>query len=61
MKERNKKMTALAIIVCIVSFIFGAITGVIISLFMVSIGETNKKHDFYQEGFINGYNKGKEE
>lgn len=48
-------------IVCIVLFICGAIAGVVISLFMVIIGETNKKHDFYQEGFIDGYNKGKEE
>lgn len=48
-------------IVCIVLFICGTIAGVVISLFMVIVGETNKKHDFYQEGFIDGYNKGKEE
>lgn len=53
-------MITLAII-CIVLFIFGAVVGVVIGLFMASVGETNKKHDFYQEGFIDGYNKGKEE
>lgn len=49
------------VIICIVLFIFGTIAGVIIGLFMASVGKTNKKHDFYQEGFIDGYNKGKEE
>lgn len=51
----------MTVIVCIISFIFGVMVGIAISLFMFSIGETNKKHDFYQEGFIDGYNKGKEE
>ena len=53
-------MTTLAI-ACIVSFIFGATAGIVISLFMVSVGETSEKHDFYQEGFIDGYTKAKEE
>ena len=53
-------MITLAII-CIVSFIFGAVVGVVAGLFMASVGEINEKHDFYQEGFIDGYNKGKEE
>lgn len=52
---------ATLIIVCIISFIFGDIVGIFIGLLLINSGEASKKHDFYQEGFMDGYNKGKKE
>ena len=46
--------------ICIIPFVFGVIIGSVVTLFIISIGENNRKHDFYQEGFIDGYNEGKE-
>ena len=42
-------------------FIFGAATGAIIGSFIAGIGKSNEKHEYYHEGFIDGYNKAKEE
>lgn len=49
------------IFIAIVFFIFGAATGAIIGLFIASIGKSNEEHEYYHEGFIDGYNKAKEE
>ena len=49
------------IFIAIVFFIFGAVTSTIISLFIASIGKINEEHECYHEGFIDGYNKAKEE
>ena len=45
------------ILVSIISLAIGAGLG----LFMASIGKKNKEHEYYQEGFIDGYNKAKED
>lgn len=45
----------------IISFIFGGIAGTIIGLFMAGVGKNNAEHEYYHEGFIDGYNRAKEE
>lgn len=47
--------------VCIVSFIFGILAGVVFGLFMAAIGKNNQIHDYYQDGFADGYKKGIED
>lgn len=42
---------------CII-FILGGVVGVIVTLFICGVGKSNKEHDYYQEGFMDGYNKG---
>ena len=49
------------IFVAIIFFIFGAATGAIIGLFMAGVGKSNEEHEYYHEGFIDGYTKAKEE
>ena len=49
------------IFIAIVFFIFGAATGTIIGLFMAGVGKSNEEHEYYHEGFIDGYTKAKEE
>ncbi len=43
-------------IIYILLFIIGIILGLFIGLFIGNVG----KYNFYQEGFIDGYSKGKE-
>ena len=45
------------IVVSIISLAIGA--G--FSLFITGAGKNNKEHEYYQEGFIDGYNKAKED
>ena len=47
-------------LVIIISFMFGAIIGAIIGLFMAGIGKNNREHEYYYEGFLDGCNKTKE-
>ena len=49
------------IFITIVFFIFGAVTGTIIGLFIAGVGKINEEHEYYHEGFIDGYTKAKEE
>ncbi len=49
------------IIIFIISFILGGIIGTMIGLFMVGVNKNNEEHEYYHEGFIDGYNKAKEE
>lgn len=42
-------------------FILGAVLGSFISLLMVASSKINQEKDYYQEGFLDGYKKGKEE
>ena len=45
------------IFTAIIFFVFGAIIGMVLGLFVASIGKNNQEHDYYQEGFIDGYTK----
>lgn len=49
------------IFTAIIFFVFGAIIGMVLGLFVVSVGKNNQEHDYYQEGFIDGYTKAKKE
>lgn len=49
------------IFIVIVFFIFGATTGTIIGLFIAGVGKNNEEHEYYHEGFVDGYTKAKEE
>lgn len=48
-------------IIFIIAFIFGIFSSMIIGLFIMGIGENNKKQEYYHEGFIDGYTQAKEE
>ena len=50
-----------AIFVAIIFFMTGVIIGTIMGLFVVSVGKNNEKHEYYHEGFLDGYAKAKEE
>lgn len=52
---------AMVVAASIISFIFGGIAGAVIGLFMTGVGKNNTEHEYYHEGFIDGYNKAKEE
>lgn len=45
----------------IVVFILGGVVGSFLSLLMAASGRINQEKDYYQEGFLDGYKKGKEE
>ena len=47
--------------IAIIFFMFGATVGAIVGLFVVSVGKNNQEHEYYHEGFIDGYTKAKEE
>ena len=47
--------------IAIIFFMFGATVGAIIGLFIAGVGENNKEHEYYHEGFVDGYTKAKEE
>ena len=47
--------------IAIIFFMFGAAAGTIIGLFMTGVGKINEEHEYYHEGFIDGYTKAKEE
>ena len=49
------------IFIAIIFLIFGVAIGMVIELFVASVGRNNQAHDYYQEGFIDGYTKAKEE
>ena len=49
------------IFITIIFFIFGTTTGTIIGLFIAGVGKSNKEHEYYHEGYIDGYTKAKEE
>lgn len=49
------------IFIAIIFFIFGTTTGTIIGLFIAGVGKNNEEHEYYHEGFIDGYTKAKEE
>ena len=43
-------------------FIFRPIRyGTIIGLFIAGVGKSNEEHEYYHEGFVDGYTKAKEE
>ena len=48
----------ITIIGYIISFIIGTCIGIIIGVFTFSVGTNNKRHDYYQEGFSDGYEEG---
>lgn len=50
-----------AIFVAIIFFIAGAVMGTIMGLFVVGVGKINERHEYYHEGFLDGYAKAKEE
>ena len=45
----------------IMFFMFGATVGAMMGLFIASVGKNNQEHEYYHEGFIDGYAKAKEE
>lgn len=47
--------------IAIIFFMFGATVGATVGLFVVSVGKNNQEHEYYHEGFIDGYAKAKEE
>jgi len=47
--------------IAIIFFMFGATVGAIIGLFIAGVGKNNKEHEYYHEGFVDGYTKAKEE
>ena len=49
------------IFITIIFFMFGATVGAMMGLFIASVGKNNQKHEYYHEGFIDGYAKAKEE
>jgi len=51
----------MVIINYIIIFILGSTIGGFVSLLMAASSKINQKKDYYQEGFLDGYKKGKEE
>ena len=49
------------IFIAIIFFIFGTTTGTIMGLFIAGVGKSNEEHEYYHEGFVDGYTKAKEE
>lgn len=49
------------IILYIIFFIIGSLTGMFLILFMLGVHTNNTNYDYYQEGFSDGYQKGKQE
>ena len=47
--------------IAIIFFMFGAAVGATVGLFVASAGKNNQEHEYYHEGFIDGYAKAKEE
>lgn len=43
--------------IAIIFFMFGAIVGATVGLFVAGVGENNKEHEYYHEGFVDGYTK----
>ena len=49
------------IFIAIIFFIFGAVIGTIVGLFIAGVGKSNEEYEYYHKGFINGYTEAKEE
>ena len=43
------------IILYIIFFIIGSLTGMLLILFMLGVHTNNTNYDYYQEGFSDGY------